>query len=80
MQNQSHATVKWMRYACRPWPTGLAMRRAAGRLLLARTPVLDLLIRAKHLFVAAMVAWVHPGPDGETANQNMTAGQSALEP
>jgi hypothetical protein len=33
------------------WRTKL--RRAAGRLLVAGTPVQDLLLRAKHLFVAA---------------------------
>ena len=32
--------------------------------LVALPPVQDLLLCAKHLFVAAMVAWVHPGPAG----------------
>jgi CTP:molybdopterin cytidylyltransferase MocA len=40
--------------------------------------VQDLLLCAKHLFVAAMVAWVHPGPCRVLAIQNMTAGQSAF--
>ena len=31
------------------------LRRAAGRLLVASAPVRDLLLRAKHLFDAAMV-------------------------
>ena len=46
--------------------------------LVALPSAQDLLLCAKHLFVAAMVAWVHPGPDGKSANQNMTAGQSAF--
>jgi hypothetical protein len=53
----------------------------ANRLLVARPSVQDLLLCAKHLFVAAMVAGVHPGLPGIgqiRKNQNMTAGQSAL--
>ena len=42
--------------AC-PWvPQGRAARIAAGCLLVALAPVRDLLLRAKHLFVAAMEA------------------------
>ena len=47
--------------------TGLAswqrtkLRRAAGRLLVASAPVRDLLVRAKHLFVAAINGWGSPG-------------------
>ena len=46
--------------------------------LVALPSAQDLLHCTKHLFVAAMVAWVHPGPAGKSANQNMTAGQSGL--
>ena len=42
-------------------------------------PLQDLLLCAKHLFVAAMVAEVHPGLP-ESANQAMTAGRPRLEP
>ena len=39
------------------------MRRAAGRLSVAGTPVRDLLLRAKHLFVAAVLAgWTASEP------------------
>jgi Tfp pilus assembly protein PilZ len=40
--------------------------------LVALPSAQDLLLCAKHLFVAAMVAWVHPGPAGNRQNQNMT--------
>ena len=33
--------------------------------LVALPSAQDLLLCAKHLFVAAMVAWVHPGPDAK---------------
>jgi hypothetical protein len=36
--------------------TARELRRATGRLLVAGTPVRDLLLCAKHLFVAAMAA------------------------
>ena len=44
--------------------------------LIALRPVHDLLRCANHLFVAAMVAWVHPGLP-PSANQK-TEGQSAF--
>ena len=37
------------------WQRWEELRRAAGRLLVAGIPVRDLLLRAKHLFVAATV-------------------------
>ena len=37
------------------WRRAEELRRAAGRLLVAGIPVRDLLLRAKHLFVAATV-------------------------
>jgi hypothetical protein len=37
------------------WRRAEELRRAAGCLLVAGNPVRDLLLRAKHLFVAAMV-------------------------
>ena len=40
------------------------LRRAAGRLLVAGTPVRDLLFSAKHLFLAAMVAIAPAGGQG----------------
>jgi hypothetical protein len=52
--------------------TGLAnlavpeeLRRAAGRLLVALAPAQDLLLRAKHLFVAAIDGWSSPGACAE---------------
>jgi hypothetical protein len=45
--------------------------------LVARPPEQDLLRCAKYLFVAATVAWVHPGACYESANQK-TEGQSAF--
>jgi hypothetical protein len=41
--------------------------------------VQDLLLCAKHLFVAAMMAWVHPGPAANRQIQNMTAGSLRSE-
>ena len=43
-----------------PLPTRLDCE--SSRFLVALPTVQDLLLCAKHLFVAAMVAWVHPGP------------------
>jgi hypothetical protein len=40
------------------------MRRTAGHMLVARTAVRDLLLRAKHLFVGANGAWGPVGDDG----------------
>jgi hypothetical protein len=37
------------------------LRRAAGRLLVALGPAWDLLLRAKHLSVAAIDGWGSPG-------------------
>ena len=45
-----------------PW---LPRRSLASRRLTLAPPPKDLLLCAKHLFVAAMVAWVHPGPAGD---------------
>jgi hypothetical protein len=57
-----------------------AVRRSlANRLLSGPSPVQDLLLCAKHLFVAAMVAGVHRACR-ESANQAMTAGRPRLEP
>jgi len=39
--------------------------------------VQDLLLCAKHLFVAAMVAWVHPGP-ATNRQIKKTEGQSGF--
>ena len=38
----------------------------------------DLVLGAKHLFVAAMMAWVHPRAHRKSANQNMTAVPRSL--
>ena len=47
--------------------------------LIALRPVQELLLCAKHLFVAAMVAWVHSGP---AANRQIRRqrGSPRLEP
>jgi hypothetical protein len=45
--------------------------------LVDQPPVQDLLRCAEYLFVAAIVAWVHPGACYESANQK-TEGQSAF--
>ena len=44
-----------------PAHAGLSRRSLANRRLSRPSPVQDLLLCAKHLFVAAMVDWVHPG-------------------
>src|SRR5262245_7378816 len=48
------------------------------RLLVAFARVQDLLLRAKHLFVAAMMAWVHPRAHSKSANQSMMAVRRSL--
>jgi hypothetical protein len=40
-----------------------------SRFLVALPLVRDLLLCAKHLFVAAMMVWVHPGPATNSANR-----------
>jgi hypothetical protein len=46
--------------------------------LVALPPVRDLLLLARHLFVAAIDGWGSPGTSAESANQNMTAGPVAF--
>jgi hypothetical protein len=54
--------------------SGAAMRPFIGKL--TSYPEQDLLLCAKHLFVAAIVAWVHPGLPG-IDKSSMMAGKSA---
>ena len=56
-----------------PW---LPRRSLAYRLFSRPAPAQDLLLCAKHLFVAAMVAWVHPGLPG-IDKSSMMAGKAA---
>jgi hypothetical protein len=51
---------------------------APVHLLSRLSPVQGLLLCAKHLFVAAMVAWVHPGLPG-TRRIRRERGRSAFE-
>src|SRR5262245_7351295 len=53
----------------------VAPRFIAVDFLVAQPSAQDLLLCAKHLFVAAMVAWVHPGPAG---NRQIRKGPSAF--
>jgi hypothetical protein len=52
---------------------GWTRRSLANRLLIRPAPVQDLLLCAKHLFVAPMMAWVHPDCR-ESTNQVQSRG------
>jgi hypothetical protein len=60
-----------------PW---LPRRSLANRLLIRPAPVQDLLLCAKHLFVAAMAAKVHPGLPGIGKSEHDGAAVRVPEP